>query len=298
MYSEREHTRKQIQLLCGQGISYNKVAKILKVSYNTVVKWSNTTEFKHNYKTQKTKKLTPNTKRSITGHMKDRIGASLRKCTKSLNFSEDYEKRNKTISVTSVQKYMKSTDWGKNALKLKIKPLLTKKNINDCLVFALNVQKDGYCDDSRHGIRLRDNVLWTDESPIELNPIPNSQNTRVRTSEEGLVEYGVPKKSISIMVAGGMTSQGVTQLYVSPIGEKIGGKVYEDNILPIYLNALQDDKLFTCKRLATMQQDSAPGHITKTVIAKIEAKFPNSWTHGIWPGRHMVYGRQIRQISM
>ncbi len=50
------------------------------------------------------------------------------------------------------------------------------------------------------------------------------------------------------------------------------------------MKALDNAKLFANKRKATFQQDSAPGHIIRPVIAKIDSKFPNSWTHGVWPG--------------
>ena len=276
VYTERELKRKEIQLLCDQGLPICEVAKKLGVDYKTAKKWSTTNTFKHNYNTNQKKKVTPNTKRRISNEMKDNSGASIRKCVRKLNMSEDYQNRNKTISKTSVQNYVKSTDWGKYARKLRIKPLLSQKNIKDRLTFALNVQMEGYCDDSREGRSLRENILWTDESPIELNSKPNKQNVRIRTTKEGVPAIGVPKHPLKIMVAGGMTAKGVTELYVCPKGETITGKVYEEKILPIYLNAINDPELISNKRKATFQQDSAPGHNIRPVIEKNESTFPNS----------------------
>jgi hypothetical protein len=283
-YSPRESKRKDIKLLCDQGFSFSEVAKKLRVNYKTVKKWSMSDNVKHHYHTKQVSKLSPNTKRRITLKMKDNLGASVRKCVKRLNLSKNYIKRGKTISKTCVQNYIKSTNWGKIARKLRTKPLLSRKNIKDRLDFALSVQLDGYCDQTRHGYTLRENILWTDESPIELNPMPNKQNTRVRTLNKNLLSYGVPKFPIKIMVAGGMTANGVTDLYICPKGETITGRVYENNILPIYLNSLKNKTLFTNQRKATFQQDSAPGHNIRPVINKIQSTFPHSWTVGIWSG--------------
>ena len=284
VYSERELKRQNIQLLCDQGLSFSEVAKQLKVDYKTAKKWSTTDTIRHKYNTIHKKKVTPNTKRRISNQMKEVLGASVRKCVKKLNMSESYQNRKKTISKTSVQKYIKAKDWGKYARKLPVKPLLSQKNINDRLVFALNVQLWGYCDNSRYGKSLRENILWTDESPIELNPKPNKQNVRFRTSSEAVPVIGVPKFPLKIMVAGGITAQGVTKLYVCPKGETITGKVYEEKILPIYLNAIKSQALIPNKKKATFMQDSATCHNVRPVIQKIECTFPNSWTSGIWSG--------------
>jgi transposase-like protein len=284
MYSERELKRKQIQLLCDQGLPDSEVAKQVGVDHKTVKKWKNTNDFKHKYNTIQKKKLTPNTKRRISGLMMNRTGASLRKCSKRLNFSNDYKSRNKTISHTAVQNYLKTTEWGRVARKLRPKPLLSKKNIKDRLTFALNVQMEGYCDQSQNGRSFRENILFTDESPIELNSKPNPQNTRIRTSDKTKATVGIPKFPLKIMVAGGITANGVTDLYVCPKGETINGQVYEEKILPIYLSAINNRALIRNKRKATFQQDSAPGHKIRSVIDKIESTFPNSWTEGVWSG--------------
>jgi len=86
------------------------------------------------------------------------------------------------------------------------------------------------------------------------------------------------------MVAGGITANGVTELYVCPEKETIDGKVYETKILPIYLKAIGDKRLIRNRRKTTLCPDSAPGHNIRPVISKIQSTFPNSWTFGIWPG--------------
>ena len=193
MYSEREVKRKQIHLLNARGMSVAAMAKVVGVDYKVAKKWSNCDTIKHHYNTVQRKKLTPNTKRKITIELKDKVGASVRKCVRKLNMSDVYKNRNKTISRKAVQNYLKTTNWGKIGRKLKVKPLLSKKNVNDRVRFGLWVKLNGYLDDSRHGITLRENILWTDESPIELHPKPNKQNTRVRTSNKSLAVIRRPK---------------------------------------------------------------------------------------------------------
>ena len=115
--------------------------------------------------------------------MKDKTGSSLKGCKKMLNMSKMFVRRNKTISHNTINKYVLSTDWGKISYKMK-KPMITKLNAQQRLNFGKMVSEHGYCDGSHRGERLRQNVLWTDESPIELYPTPNLQNTRIRTLDK------------------------------------------------------------------------------------------------------------------
>lgn len=101
MYSERELKRKQIQLLSAQGLPLKDITQKLEVNFRTAKKWSKTDDYQHHYNTIQEKKLTPNTKKRISGQMNGVIGASLRKCTKALNMSDDYIKRKKNFNVFS-----------------------------------------------------------------------------------------------------------------------------------------------------------------------------------------------------
>ena len=284
MVSKRELVRIQIQTLRRQGWTVREVSRKLRVAEGTVQKWTNRKTYKHHFNTKHVPKLSPNTKKKITSRMKDKVGASVRRCAKELNMSLDYKNRSKTISKSSIHSYIKTEEWGKFARKLIAKPLLSELNTKDRLRFAQKVQTDGYCDDSRIGRELRENTLWTDESPVLLHPMPNKQTTRVYTTDKSLTICPVPKKSIHIMVAGGITSRGKTELYICEPKETINGNVYENKILPIYLKAIDNRDLIRCRKKATLQQDSAPGHNTKSVIKKIEATFQHSWTKGVWPG--------------
>ena len=167
-----------------------------------------------NYNTKQKTKLSPVNKRLITKEMKDKLGSSLRRCKNLLNNSQSYRKRNKTISKDTIDSYVRSTDWGKIPRKLRKKPLLSKLNIYKRLNFAKQVKKEGFCDDNRFGERLRNNIIWTDESPVMLRSAPNHQNTRIRTLDKEKSIIKMPKFTEKTMVASGITAQGVTELYI------------------------------------------------------------------------------------
>jgi hypothetical protein len=61
-------------------------------------------------------------------------------------------------------------------------------NIEDRLRFCAHVQEAGYMrkDDTDHF--LLENILFIDESTIELFPSPNNQNVRIRTSDPSTIE--------------------------------------------------------------------------------------------------------------
>ena len=127
-------------------------------------------------------------------------------------------------------------------------------------------------------------MLWTDESPIELNPKPNSQTYRIRIDNKANVpRVKVPKFGVKILVAGGMTAQGVTELHIVEDGCTVNGNYYRTKILPIYLNALNSG-LFTSRSKASMMHDGAPAHFSKKTEDIIKAKYSKFWGKGIWPG--------------
>ena len=101
-----------------------------------------------------------------------------------------------------------------------------------------------------------------------LRSAPNHQNTRIRTLDKEKTIIKTPKFTEKIMVAGGITAQGVTELYMLEISKTITGKVYEGEILPIYINALNNKGLMPNPKYTTFLQDSAPAHTKSSVIKK------------------------------
>ena len=73
-------------------------------------------------------KLSPKTKQSMKNLAKEKIGVGIRKVAKTLKFTDDFLRRQKYISVSTVRRFVKSTTWGKHAYNERIKPMLSDKN--------------------------------------------------------------------------------------------------------------------------------------------------------------------------
>jgi transposase len=193
---------------------YNKahIAQALGCSERTVQRhWRNSVnqDFSDKNRSGRPKKLTPLCKAFITNNTKNKWGASTRSCTKKLNGSKRYREENRKVSRSTVRRFIVSKEWGKTAYKKPIKPMLTDKNKKDRLAFCQWLEDRGYLKNDFRGRFKRAHILWTDESPIELNPIPNRKNMRIRTSDKTNISPAQrPKYRLKIMVAGGMTAFG------------------------------------------------------------------------------------------
>lgn len=278
----REKKRFQIQVLFNNGFKVNEIAQELDVSRSTVYKWAKKDSIRDEPRTGRPTKLTPTTKKRIDEEMKDKLGTSARECARVLNFGSDYKARKKKISATTVVNYLHTQPWGRS-YKIKKTTMLSRKNISDRLQFIAYCDQNGYLDPKSRGKVLRANILFTDESPVLLHPEPNRQNLRIRTEDPQKVpELLVPKFSLKVMVAGGITAKGVTKLHVTD-GSNINGSYYRKKILPIYFEA-KDNGLFSLPRKATFMQDGAPAHSTNENLSLIRQKFPTVWAKGLWPG--------------
>lgn len=282
--SPTEIKRIKIKAMLKAGKTIKEVAFKLGVTRQTVAKCKLRKSIKDKKRSGRPTKVSPKTKMKIREIMKNKYGSSTRNCVKNLNGSFDFIARGKTISRRTVQRYLLTTDWGKTAYKITKTPFLTKKNVSDRIKFMEIVRKEGYVSDGRIGKDLRNNILWTDESPIDLHPKPNSQNYRIRTANKKKINnVKVPKFSLQIMVASGFTAQGVTELHIVEDGCTVNGKYYREKILPIYLEALKTD-LFSSKAKATMMHDGAPAHTAKLTEDLIREHYSKFWGKGVWPG--------------
>lgn len=284
MPSMKEIIRAKIQAFSDCGLTTKQICKKLGINRYMVIRWRNRTDTKNKSRQSRSTKLTPRTKEAITQEMRDKAGASLRKCAKKLNFSTWYQEHNKMISYGSIQSYLKTTDWGKVARKIRVKPLLSSKNIKDRLEFANFVINHGYCDKSRRGQELRFHVLFTDESPIVLHPKPNNQNYRIRTTNLDDSITQKPKFDLKIMVAGGMCTEGLTELIIVDEKRMVNGEYYREKILPTYISATKDRKMFPKPKKVTFMQDGAPCHSANATLKILSQNFENIWAKGTWPG--------------
>lgn len=277
--------RIRIKCLLEAGMSPTEISRHLKCSRQTVYNMKKKGKTIRKKRVLWNRKLCANTKKFIKRNMKEKHGVSDRKCAAKLNSSLSYQKCNKTISRRTVQRYRKSTNWGKYAYSSQSKPLLSQKNIDDRIKFGQIVENAGFLTKGPRAIELIDNILFTDESHIQLYPKLNKRNNPYYTSEKSQVPITpCPKKSLSIMVAGGVCANGLTKLHIVEKDQKVTGKYYQEKIIPIYIEALKTPKVIYNKRKVTFVQDGAPCHGTKDNMQLLESNFQTVWGKGKWPG--------------
>jgi transposase len=286
--------RTQIQFLSQHGVKSKIIAERLNVNIKTVHKWmKRTTIFDSKQPGRPPVLLSPNTKATITSLCKDQWCASIRKTAKILNLSEAYQQRGKTISATTVRNFIRSTEWGRIAYSAKKAPMLTNRNVQDRRLFAGMIFNHGYCQGDAHAAQLLDHILFTDESLLELYPKPNAQNTRIRSSNLDLRKpIQIPKNGLKVMIAGGLSANGLTTLHICPPNTTITGNYYREHILPLYFdakagssaNGIIAQKLFEHPENVAFMQDGAPAHTAKLTMNLIEQNFGIIWSKNVWPG--------------
>ena len=92
--------------------------------------------------------------------------------------------------------------------------MLTENNKKDRRKFAREMREQKKVHQPDEWKKLRNCLLFTDESLITLLNLPNTQNFRIRTSNSELVRcISQPKfDEVSVLICGGLTSKGLTQL--------------------------------------------------------------------------------------
>ena len=165
-------------------------------------------------------------------------------------------------------------------------PLLTKKQIKDRLAFCTRL-RHWTSEDWKQ-------VVFTDESPFELYHAPNPKNDVVWSRDGSDVEHvGVPKFSPKVMVWGGMSFSGLTDLHIVPQGTNIDQEYYCTNILEgnmfkrMKKNAVRGTK-FNVQLVPDMsemifQQDGARPHTALRTQRLLQEKIPNFWNKDMWP---------------
>ena len=282
--TRREHVRSKIHTLSTQGISYREISRRLGVSRNTVKKWARLEDgtVTDRRRSDRPTKLSPRTKERIASLAKDRIALGIGKlkllATKKLNFSNNYIERNKKIGATTVRWYVKSTKWGKVAYKENVKPMLSQKNINDRKNFCTRIVEDGFTDNSR-GMIKRYHILFTDESPIELNPKPNKQNRRIRTCDPAKIpEIQVPIFKLKVMVAGGISRYSKTELHIVDNDKTVDGDYYRTKILPGYIETVKSGRAFPYPDRSILMQDGAKARTAEATMRLLHGQNVKVWT--------------------
>ncbi|KAJ4425975.1 hypothetical protein ANN_27601 [Periplaneta americana] len=82
--TKREHARSQVQALVKTGKSVRDIARLLKMSPTTVLKWKNQTDgsVSDAKRSGRPSKVSPQTKRKIREWVKDKVGVGTRAALK------------------------------------------------------------------------------------------------------------------------------------------------------------------------------------------------------------------------
>ncbi|KAJ4425976.1 hypothetical protein ANN_27602 [Periplaneta americana] len=161
--------------------------------------------------------------------------------------------------------------------------MLSERNISNRIKFCERLLKEGYTEDAPGAKILRAHILFTDESLVELHSIPNRQNARIRTADPSSIKpTQVPKFGVKIMVAGGISRYGKTQLVIVNEKKTVNGEYYCTHILPAYSKVLRDTTKFPKQHIAFLMQDGARAHTAKSTLDTIKNSGIKVWTD--WPG--------------
>ena len=289
----RDQKRAAIKHFSVAGLPVKTIAEIVKVNKKTVVKWRARETANELGRSGRPSTLTPQEKETITALCRDEWNVSVRKLAKELEIRQ-VDQNIKTKSPSTIGRFIRSTDWGRVAYKVQVRPMMTEKNVADRMEFCTLLSRLGYCEASPHGRMLVDHILFTDESIVELFPRPNVQNTRIRTSFPNLRRpQQIPKNGLKIMVAGGMSARGLTKLHVVDSDATVDGDYYRARIVPIYeeaasrtahYNSITATRMFSDQRAIVLMQDGAPAHTARATLTLLDQKFSMVWSKGIWPG--------------
>lgn len=267
-----------------EGCQNKIIANYLKVHPNTVSNWKYNKKTNNKKKRGRHGKLSQSDKITIKNNLYQNYNSSIRKTTKIINDKKTNKFLNKTISHTTVQNYVKSTNWGKKCFKRPKKPLLSNKNINSRVSFGKFLNDSGYLGTTDRSKKKRSKIVFSDETYINIRGVYNSQNMRYRTENiEDVPPFSKPKFDIKIMVAGAFCAKGKSKLVFFENGENINSDIYIEKILPNYTSMINSE-IFDNKRGIVFQQDGAPAHTSRDACKFLADNFDTIWGKNIWPG--------------
>ena len=270
--------RKKAKELRKSGISVKEAAKTLKKSPTFIKKWSKMDAIPK--KLGRPSIITPAIGKKIKNYIYEKENMSPRRVSERLG------SKGVNVSRRTISNFTKSQGW--KAYKRRKKPLMSKKNIEDRLRFARNHQHLKFKDWERW--------LFTDEASVKLYGQPNKQNDRFYTDHsERVPPVAVPKYNPSIMVWGGMTARGLTELHLVEKKKTVDSFYYVDKILEPAIQKIKSRNnrkkidlcstpLFPNATNWTFQQDGATAHTAKISQEFLKKKVPHFIESKDWPG--------------
>jgi transposase len=282
---EIERDRAAVRTLTDEGKTVTQIVKKLGRSRHFVETWQKRTAKKplnieDGPRSGRPTKVTKNVSLYLKRNMFGKPRASPRLMSQNLS------SLGKNISSSTISRFAKRTGW--KPYKLSSTSALTKKNKIHRVQYASK-----YLD-----LKVNDwkNWLFTDEKTFVLFRPPNKQNDRIYCySPEERPTIFLPKKSQSVMVWGGMSYNGLTELEFVEKGKKINANTYVNTILEEAIPKLKKRtstrstsvvtrRMFKNPENFTFQQDGAPPHravLTQTWLAKNVHSFLPTRE---WPG--------------
>ncbi|KAI6657135.1 hypothetical protein LOD99_15921 [Oopsacas minuta] len=138
------------------------------------------------------------------------------------------------------------------------------------------------------------NIIFTDESPFELNHPPNRKNdcvwARNTLDVEPVQMVKFPKK---IQVCGMMSHRALSELHFIPVGQTVSAEYYVSEILGKTLmstmnrkrerGTVVERKMLKNMSRAIFQQDGALAHTTNMTQNWLRSNLKSFWAKGTWP---------------
>ena len=253
-----ETLRKKIVAAYESGKGFKKISKEFDISHSTIQK------IVYKWKTFKTTATMPRSGRpsKFTPRADRKMLKEVIKCPKIS--SRDLQQALATVNVkvhdSTIRK--RRHKFGFHGRCARSKPLLSKKNIKARLKFAReNIDKDQV---------FWNNVLWTDESKVELFGHQNRRHVwrKQNTAFQGknlipTVKHG----GGSVMVWGCFAAAGPGQLTIieSTMNSAVYQRVLEENVKPSV-------KKLKLQRNWTLQHDNDPKHTSKSTKDWLKTK--------------------------
>ncbi|KAI2805439.1 hypothetical protein BLOT_004436 [Blomia tropicalis] len=123
---ERLEKRLMVRLLSKQGANPTEISRQTGLSRSNVYRWINRESIYNNEpRKERPKKITDSVKKMIEDAMKDKANVGTRTVVKQLNKAFEEAGSSETISRSTIRRYLKTTEWGSTAKKVK-----NKKNNN------------------------------------------------------------------------------------------------------------------------------------------------------------------------
>ena len=278
--------RSHVIQLTMQGKTIEEIQEDTGFTRKFVLKWyARNTPFDLN-RPGRPLKITQQHMSFIKNEMYCQTGVGYETMKKKIEQNEELE----NVGKSTIRRHVKKSEWGNKPLKnVNNKPLLTALNISSRQHFHQHLINNEYLLNTDYSRRLRENVLFTDESIVELYPEVNSHNAVWRGPMNLKPTCPRVRFSPKIMIAGGFNANGKTPLIILPEGQSVTGEYYRENILPVYLNFLNDDDHHHPGVVRTLMSDGAPAHFatqTRNIVRDFVSanNLVRVWERPLWPG--------------